>query len=135
MPLFRKKRQHHLPKFPSILIPTFKRFCTEATPEQLQELRKAIYQCVDQAEVKGEHSDRVNVALAHEIARRCELLLELYDQRDVESRRLIIGAVRYFVSDEDAVGDASFATGFDDDARVVNYVLEQLEIDGKFIDL
>jgi uncharacterized membrane protein YkvA (DUF1232 family) len=75
------------------------------------------------------------LVLAEEIAARCFFLLDRYAAAETEHRRLIVGAISYFVIDDDGAEDEGFATGFDDDARVINYVLEELGIDDQFIDV
>ncbi|MEZ4752837.1 MAG: hypothetical protein R3A13_00780 [Bdellovibrionota bacterium] len=47
----------------------------------------------------------------------------------------IVGAVRYFAVAEDPFPDETFASGFDDDARVLNHVLEELGLEEYYIDL
>jgi uncharacterized membrane protein YkvA (DUF1232 family) len=48
---------------------------------------------------------------------------------------LIVGGVRYFTLDDDLISDAAFFTGFDDDAKILNYVLAQIGVNDRFIRL
>ena len=135
MALFGRKKRHKLPKFPSMLIPTFRRLCVEASEEQIESLYEAISTCMKEAEEASQREDNLNIFLAREIASHCRLLLAEYDSADERGQRLIVGAVRYFVENHDTVSDAAFATGFDDDAKIINHVLEELEIEDQFISL
>jgi fructose-1,6-bisphosphatase len=46
-----------------------------------------------------------------------------------------VGALRYFVSDDDSFSDLEFASGFNDDAEVMNHVLEELGLEQEVIDI
>lgn len=80
-------------------------------------------------------SNRIDLPTAEEVAARCRLLLEHYEEFSPKEKALVAGAVRYFVVEDDPFSDDVFASGFDDDARVVNHVLELLGIDGMYIEL
>jgi len=133
--IFGRRRQHPLPKFPNTVIPAFRGLCREIPLEQIDEVRREVEQAL--AEMKGRAAERpnLNLLLAEEITARCFLLLDHYSAAEPEHRRLIIGAISYFVIDDDGAEDEGFATGFDDDAKVINHVLEELGIEGQFIDL
>lgn len=62
-------------------------------------------------------------------------LLDEPDQYDARERELIRGAVEYFVLDRDERRDLTDAIGFDDDARVLNAVLDSLHRADLRIDL
>ena len=47
-----------------------------------------------------------------------------------DHRRLVQIAVRYFIEDDDAERDSTSPIGFDDDALVVDLVVEELRKDG-----
>jgi uncharacterized membrane protein YkvA (DUF1232 family) len=49
--------------------------------------------------------------------------IELYPK---EKQRLIVGATRYFVKNNDAQADLDSLLGFDDDVEVLNFVLVEL---------
>ena len=77
----------------------------------------------------------MNLALARDLAERCRYLMSHYGDYGQEDRALIMGAVRYFAIAEDPVSEAAFASGFDDDARVMNHVLERLGLEDMIIRL
>jgi hypothetical protein len=57
------------------------------------------------------------------LASRCKRLLMRYDESGPEERAAIAGAVRYFLETHDLERDDE-PSGFDDDAKVMNYVVE-----------
>ena len=132
---FGRRLRHPLPKFPATVIPAFRQLCREIGVEHLGEVRGEVEHCLAELRNRAANYPHLNLPLAEDVAARCLLLLEHFERSDVESRKLIMGAVSYFVVDDDGAGDDSFATGFDDDARVVNHVLEQLGIEDHFIDV
>lgn len=128
-------RKHRLPKFPEDVIPTFKGCCGSASPDQRESLRQAVKATLQDMSAKAKTNKLLDLRLAQQIAERCLLLLDIHDQRTSQEQALIIGAVTYFAAVDDPFSDEAFASGFHDDARIVNYVLEELGIKDKFIDL
>ena len=63
-----------------------------------------------------------------ELATRCEA-------GAAEDRLLAQVAIRYFILEDDAEGDLSSVVGFDDDAEVMNAVVELLGMDDLRIDI
>lgn len=127
--------KHHLPKFPPEAIPTFKRLCRTLSAADLKELKAGLDAALTELRQSARHNPRINLPLAEAIAQRCYSLLELYDHRTPQEQSLIVGAVAYFAISEDPLPDDQFASGFNDDAAIVNYVLEKLGIDGKFLNI
>ena len=69
----------------------------------------------------------LDINLADCIARCCLVLLaEHWDAASEHERRLVQCACHYFVDDEDEEGDLQSVYGFDDDAELVNVIVEQL---------
>jgi hypothetical protein len=62
-------------------------------------------------------------------------LLDRYSEFAAYEQSLIVGAVRYFAIADDPFDDETFATGFYDDMRVMNYVMEEIGVEGKFFDV
>jgi uncharacterized membrane protein YkvA (DUF1232 family) len=58
-----------------------------------------------------------------------QLLGLITDETPESDRRLIQAAIRYFVLEEDAVGDLVSQAGFDDDRTVMNAVLRALGLE------
>lgn len=133
MALFFKK--HKLPKFPETLRPTFRRLCEPITSAALPDLKHDLERCIEQTEQLAANNPLLNRELLQKIGDRSRFLLGEYERFSTEQQALIIGAIRYFVIHEDTLPDERFATGLDDDARVINYVLEQLGIPDRFIEL
>jgi hypothetical protein len=57
--------------------------------------------------------------------------LEKYAEHSPAEQALIIGAVRYFAVADDPFDDATFASGFFDDIKVMNHVLERLGMEDR----
>jgi len=89
---------------------------------------QAIWQALRQNEF-------LDVTLAERIATVLLRLLGEYGEHTVSNQSLIIGATRYFIKDHDAESDLSSLLGFDDDVRVLNYVLESIGKNDLRIDL
>ena len=132
--IFSRRLKHPLPKVPNNVRPTFRNACEALPPEALEELSEMVTRSLERTRDEAATSPRIDIRMAEEIASRCRLLLEHYEEFSKEERALVVGAVRYFVIDEDPFSDDVFASGFDDDARVVNHVLEQLGIEGMYIE-
>jgi hypothetical protein len=133
--IFGRRTQHPLPKVPANIRSTFRNMCELLSLDEIAELEQLVEEAIQKTRSDAEQSPRIDVKLAEEIVTRCRLLLEHYEEFSEAERRLVVGAVRYFALDEDPFSDDIFASGFDDDARVMNHVLEQLGIEGMFIEL
>ncbi len=73
------------------------------------------------------HADsKTDVDMAERIATAFEALLDAELGFADDERALIRGAVEYFLLDDDADGDMEDPVGFDDDARVLNSVLDRI---------
>lgn len=72
---------------------------------------------------------------AREICSRLELLLSRYAEHPGEERSLIIGAALYFVTTKDFKHDYEPLVGLDDDARILNHVLEKLNLTTLFVNV
>ena len=127
--------KYKLPKFPDFVIPTFKILCNVDINADLNLYRQAIQKYMDSLKTDAQKFENLNFDLASEIALKCNYLLDNYDSFPPKKRNLILGAVRYFINDVDPLNDALFASGFDDDASIINYVLEQLGVENMFINL
>jgi hypothetical protein len=65
---------------------------------------------------------KMNLKLVEALAAVCHRLLTCYPGFSPEQRALVVGAVRYFVAEQDANNDADDLFGFDDDLAVLNAV-------------
>ncbi len=75
-------------------------------------------------------NEMVDAGLGQGLTRACERLLDKADAGvDEATHRLIQGAVRYFVSEDDAEPDRDSMWGLDDDAAICNAVLRHLGLE------
>ena len=129
-----KRKQHPLPKFPDYVIPTFEALCECVPHESLSTVSTDLINYVNVVREQSFEHEHVNLELAEALIISCQKLLEAYPSLDEKSQAKVVGALRYFVHNDDGVGDMAFGTGFDDDAKVINHVLEEIGIDGCFVD-
>lgn len=131
----KNKRRFKLPRFPETVAPTFKALCENIDSSQIEELRQAVDECLRDARKKKEKNENLDLEGAEELTRRCHYLLDNYEKYSEQQRAQVVGAIRYFAIAEDPFDDETFATGFHDDKRVMNYVLEDLGLEEQYIDL
>ena len=75
----------------------------------------------------AEYRGDVDAQLADRISGCCRSLLsEQWDDGAPESKRLIQAACLYYVETDDGDGDMASAYGLDDDAKLLNFVVEYL---------
>jgi len=90
-------------------------------------LETLIDEYADDIEQAASNRGDLDVNLADCIARSCKTLLnEEWDRADDPAKRLIQAACHYFVESDDQDGDLGSVYGFDDDAEVLNEILELL---------
>lgn len=130
-----RRRQHKLPKFPPNIRQMFYSHCEDLPVEEVAAYHKEVDQALEQVLEDARENELVDVDMARQIVDRCHLLLDSYSQFGAAQRSLIVGAIRYFAHGEDALSEDHFASGFNDDARVLNFVLEELGIENYFITL
>ena len=131
----RSKKKYTLPKFPPEVSQIFRDLAVGVQQGEIVELERGVSERLAAAKEAAKDHPTVNVPRCEDIAERCRLLLSMLPTTPADKQPLIGGAVRYFLYDADPQSDTVFATGFDDDAQVVNYVLEELGVEGKFISL
>ncbi len=71
-------------------------------------------------------SELIAIDLADQLGERLVALIGAAASFDPASRALVVGAARYFISEDDARPDAGSPTGLDDDVEVFNYVAKKL---------
>lgn len=130
-----KRKQHKLPKFPPSIIPTFKSLCEALPAEKVASYRDEVGTELERVKEAAQENPIISVRIAEALAERCYLLLDHYEQLGTAQRALAVGAIRYFALSKDAVSEEHFASGFDDDVKVLNHVLEELGIEDQFIEL
>lgn len=95
-------------------------------PDAIATLRVAVrdhYEALSRAQ---EGSELLALDLAELLCDRLEVLLDLCAEFPAARRADIVGAARYFVSEDDAVPDHHALTGLDDDVYVFNMVARAL---------
>ncbi len=130
-----RRRKHKLPSFPPHVAPSFERACKELSPEELEQLREHLMSYATSIREEMESNRLIQRDLVEALIDRSRFLIEHYEEFPPKHRRLAVGAVRYVCEDADSAPDTAFATGLDDDAHVMNYVLESLGVDGMFIEI
>ena len=101
--------------------------------EEIPALRMELFNYMGAVEKSYADKNIVNLDLARQIAQRASMLLDKYPEFPEKERALIIAGVKYFCSDGDGVSDFDFASGLNDDAQVMNHVLEEIGIKDHFI--
>ncbi|RMG42875.1 MAG: hypothetical protein D6719_05190 [Candidatus Dadabacteria bacterium] len=130
-----KRRKHPLPKFPPAIAPMFRQLCEALPEENIDEYKKEVEAALAAVREEAANNDRINLPLAEKLAERCMHLLSIYPELSEDKRALAIGAIRYFVVEEDPMSESKFAAGFDDDVKVMNHVLEELGLEDQYIEL
>jgi hypothetical protein len=91
------------------------------------ELMSLLEQYAIRIQNAAEYRGDVDARLADCISLCCtRLLREQWDDEALESKRLIQAACLYYVEIDDGDGDMASAYGLDDDAKLLNFVVEHL---------
>jgi len=102
----------------------FRRLCIATTVEELTQLDSVVEMHLDH--IRTNAGPATDVETAEMIGDALTKLVTSGLDFNGESRSQIRGAVEYFLLMEDADGDMDDALGFDDDARVLNTVLDRI---------
>lgn len=102
----------------------FRRLCIDTPRAEFGPLAENVSFHLTQ--VKDRAVPATDVETAEQVARALLVLLNEPDEFGPDDRALIRGATEYFVLDDDASGDINNVLGFDDDARILNSVLDRL---------
>lgn len=133
MLMFFKRRKHKLPRFPQEVVPTFRGLCSRVDQNELNELRNALNANFKQLFDDAKENDFIDLGVAKQLYERCLYLLESYNEFPADKQKYIVGAVSYIAIADDPFNDSVFASGFHDDKVVMNHVLEELGVEGKFL--
>ncbi len=104
----------------------FSALCTTITPDETPELQAQVLAHVTHIRDQLRTNEFLDIDLAERLADKLVQLLQGLAAYSQEDQRLIVGAARYFVSDDDAEPDTQSILGLDDDLAVFNYVVTQL---------
>ena len=102
----------------------FRRLCLPTTAEDLAALPEVVELHLTQ--IEAEAGPNADLETAQAIGRSLIALLGAGLTFDDDQRALVRGAVEYFLLVDDASGDLNDVLGFDDDARVLNSVLDRI---------
>lgn len=134
--MFFSKKKHPLPKFPPGIKSAVKNLSYPLSKEDLQQVEASIADTSSALLEQATDNSLIDKNLVLRLQETARLLLEQYRQQSSQkSQNLIAAALRYFVSDDDFVAEGSFATGLHDDAKVMNHVLEEIGVEGQYIEL
>jgi len=102
----------------------FRRLCIDTSAEELEQLTEVVGIHLDHVrDNAGPSTDLETAELVAEAATKLLAFCRDFDRRD---RAMIRGAVEYFILNDDASDDLEDVLGFDDDARVLNSVLDRI---------
>ncbi|OQA06536.1 MAG: hypothetical protein BWY66_01808 [bacterium ADurb.Bin374] len=103
----------------------FEKLAQVVPEEQLEELREAMRRHLQTAE-RHLGPAPLNLQLIGRMTTALDTALNAYGSLSETQRALLVGAIRYFVENEDAANDLDDPFGFDDDLAVINAVLFEI---------
>ena len=104
----------------------FEGLCGAVSREAVAQVRAAVKQHLRELDQASRQNEFLATDLAEELAQKLDELLAGLDALPEDARSLVVGAARYFVSDQDAVPDQSGPLGLDDDVAVFNAVVRRI---------
>lgn len=75
---------------------------------------------------EGKDNPLYDRKLSEKIFAMCDVLLDFYPSASTYQRKIIVGALKYCIAKNDGMSDEFFASGLRDDAKIVNFVLEEI---------
>jgi hypothetical protein len=97
-------------------------------------LRPMVEETLRELHVKRQNGNEfIDMRIAQGLANKSLQLIDRFESLSEKHRILVIGAIRYFADSQDAVSEDGFATGLDDDVKIMNYVLEEIGDSDGFI--
>jgi len=106
------------------------------TPPRSRDALVALVQAhLDEVLVAGRTDPFVDQGRAGQVANACFALLELHEQASEAHRDWIQAACLYFAECDDGEDDLGSIVGFEDDAEVLNHVIEALGLPQLLIDM
>ncbi len=102
----------------------FRRLCIETSESELEQMGEVVD--LHLVQIREAATATTDVETAELVAEAIRKLLSFTDQFDGSERAMVRGAVEYFILNDDASDDLDDALGFDDDARVLNSVLDRI---------
>ncbi|MDH3303210.1 MAG: hypothetical protein OES24_22125 [Acidimicrobiia bacterium] len=102
----------------------FRRLCIDTSAEELAQMIDVVGIHLDH--VRANAGPSTDLETAELVADAATRLLAFSNDFDRRERTLVRGAVEYFILNDDASDDLEDVLGFDDDARVLNSVLDRI---------
>lgn len=120
------------PLFESGLPPKIKEhfdaLCLSAEDLDLTKLEAHVKSHLGQIRTALEDNEFLDIKSAEQIAQTLTDLISEIEDYPQEGQKLIVGAAQYFILEEDHWPDTKNLLGFDDDIKVINFVLERIGI-------
>ena len=104
----------------------FDTLCLSPEDLDISHLAAQVSSHVDQIRQALEDNEFLDVKSAEQLAKVVMWLISTIEDYPQEEQKLIVGAARYFVLEEDHLPDTKNLLGVDDDIKVINYVLERI---------
>ena len=98
----------------------------DLSPVDVRALAGAVRDHYDELLLAQKRSELIAIDLAELLAERLGALLAIADAMPSAHRSAVVGAARYFISEDDAIPDHSALTGLDDDVAVFNAVVREI---------
>ena len=113
----------------------FEESMASVSAEQVAALRHAVREHLEDFRRAARSDELLPLDLAEELAEKLDGLLREHATLPQDQAAVVVGATRYFVSEEDATADTSGVLGLDDDVAIFNLAVrllgrEDLVIDG-----
>ena len=112
----------------------FSKLCEFQPESALPNIREHIASALESLRSQNKAFLGPNLKLAEAIAASCNKLVDAYPALSNEHKRLAIGAIRYFLVHMDTLPDSKPLVGLDDDALVLNHVIEQTALKIGFVE-
>lgn len=113
----------------------FRELAVPVKKGELESIKAEIWQYVEKIVKAQRKNEFLNADLARKISETCIYLLDSYTKYPKDQKALISGAVKYFLLCGDQDSDIGSPLGFDDDAEVLNYVLNKIGRKDLLIDI
>lgn len=104
----------------------FEACCGIVTGAERAALRAAVQRHLHDLRQAARRDELLPVDLAEALAGHLDTLLVGLDALPPDAHPLVVGAARYFVSDNDAIPDRQGVLGLDDDVAVFNAVARRI---------
>ena len=108
------------PKLSLVFVP----LCETVGSDKVLPLQQTVQSHLQYVQIALHQNEFLDIDLASAIATALLALLAEYNRYASDQQALIVGAARYFIAEDDIEPDTSSILGFDDDTRVLNYVLD-----------